>query len=264
LSAKLKSSRAGADYSPGIGYERRTNYSLYNATLSYGWIYDDSWFNSQSISLTGYQYSENVNNTTETAGLKFSWEMLSASGIEGSANAELIYDNPLEDFSLADNVTIPAGEYTFFNIRGDISTPRGREVKVNPGFEAGSFFDGWRTSPFIITNLIIRKRIQLSATYMFDRIVFPSRDQQLNSNIFILNAQLVFNTKLSVSALIQYNNNIDVVISNFRLRYNPKEGNDLYLVYDEGYNTDRYRDIPTYPVSNRRTIMVKYTYTFIL
>ncbi|MFC2129423.1 DUF5916 domain-containing protein, partial [Bacteroidota bacterium] len=60
-------SRAGSDYNPGIGYERRTNYSLYSGTLSYGWIYSDSWINNHQLSLSGYQYSENVNNTRETA-----------------------------------------------------------------------------------------------------------------------------------------------------------------------------------------------------
>ena len=264
ISYEVNYSRAGSDYNPGIGYERRTNYSLYEGSLSYGWIYDDSWLNSQSIGLTGYQYSENVNNTTETAGLVLNWNMLSASGIDGYATADLTYDRPLEDFNLADNVTIPAGDYTFYTMMVDVSTPRGRTFKVNPGFSAGTFYDGWRTSPSITTNWIIKSRIQLRATYMYDRIVFPSRNQQLNSNIFRLNTQVVFSTKLSASVFVQYNNNIDAVLTNIRIRYNPKEGNDLYLVYDEGYNTDRYRDFLVYPVTSRRTIMIKYTYTFIL
>lgn len=264
LSYEVNYSRAGSDYNPGIGYERRTNYSLYKGTLSYGWIYDNSWLNKQSLGLTGYQYSENVNNTTETAGLALNWEMLSASGIEGYATAEMIYDHPMEEFNLADDVTIPAGDYTFYNMKLDVSTPRGRTVKVNPGFSSGTFYDGWRTSPFITADWIIKSRVQLSATYMYDRIVFSSRNQQLNSNIFRLNTQVVINTKLSASVFVQYNNNIDAVIANFRIRYNPKEGNDLYLVYDEGYNTDRYRDFIVRPVTSRRTIMIKYTYTFTL
>ena len=75
---------------------------------------------------------------------------------------------------------------------------------------------------------------------------------------------MVFNTKFSISAFVQYNSTIDAILANFRLRYNPKEGNDLYPVYDEGYNTDRYRDIPMYHVTIGRTIMITYTYTFVL
>ena len=41
-----------------------------------------------------------------------------------------------------------------------------------------------------------------------------------------------------------------------------REGNDLYLVYDEGFNTDRFREVPYRPYSNNRTLLLKYSYTF--
>ncbi|GAH52410.1 unnamed protein product, partial [marine sediment metagenome] len=47
-----------------------------------------------------------------------------------------------------------------------------------------------------------------------------------------------------------------------RYRYNPREGNDFYIVYDEGLNTDREREIPVLPRASNRTIMLKYSYTF--
>ena len=46
--------------------------------------------------------------------------------------------------------------------------------------------------------------------------------------------------------------------------YNPREGNDLYLVYNEDFNTSRYQEIPTLPIYNSRTFLIKYTYTFSL
>ena len=67
---------------------------------------------------------------------------------------------------------------------------------------------------------------------------------------------------VSFSAYVQYNSADDAVITNVRFRYNPREGNDLYLVYDEGYNMDRFREIPYRPHSNNRTILLKYSYTF--
>ncbi len=50
---------------------------------------------------------------------------------------------------------------------------------------------------------------------------------------------------------------------NVRLRYNFSEGNDLYLVYNEALNTDRHRETPFLPLTDTRTILVKYTYTFV-
>ena len=140
----------------------------------------------------------------------------------------------------------------------------GKSFSLEPGFEIGPYYDGWRLSISLSPSVIIKKRIQLIGTYQFNRLNFPDRDQQFNAQIFRLNSLLVLSTKLSVAAFVQYNSAIDAVLSNFRLRYNPKEGNDFYIVYNEGYNTDRYRETPIFPITSERTIMIKYTYTFIL
>ena len=69
-------------------------------------------------------------------------------------------------------------------------------------------------------------------------------------------------TKFSATAFIQYNSAADAVIGNIRLRYNPREGNDLYIVYNEALNSNRTREIPNLPFSSGRTILIKYSYTF--
>jgi hypothetical protein len=73
---------------------------------------------------------------------------------------------------------------------------------------------------------------------------------------------MTLSTKTSLKAFIQYNTAINRVIGNIRFRYNPREGNDFWIVYDEGLNTDLHRVTPELPVSAGRTILVKYTYTF--
>ena len=72
----------------------------------------------------------------------------------------------------------------------------------------------------------------------------------------------MFSTRLSLSAFVQYNSAINKVLSNIRFRYNPREGTDLYLVFNEGRNTHLQRELPTLPVYNQRNITLKFTYTF--
>jgi hypothetical protein len=93
-------------------------------------------------------------------------------------------------------------------------------------------------------------------------VEFDSRNQEFINHIIGFKALLMFNTKLTFNTFIQYNTAIDAFIINARFRYNPKEGNDLYIVFNEGLNTDLYRETPTLPRSDNRTIMLKYTYTF--
>jgi hypothetical protein len=73
---------------------------------------------------------------------------------------------------------------------------------------------------------------------------------------------MTLTTKTSLTAFIQYNTAVDKLFSNIRFRYNPSEGNDFWLVYDEDMNTGLKREVPRLPRTSGRTILLKYTYTF--
>jgi Holliday junction resolvase len=77
-----------------------------------------------------------------------------------------------------------------------------------------------------------------------------------------IRALYMLGIKFSSMAFIQYNSATDSVSTNVRLRYNPREGIDLYVVYNESFNTNRYREEPVLPFASNRTVMLKYTYTF--
>jgi hypothetical protein len=72
----------------------------------------------------------------------------------------------------------------------------------------------------------------------------------------------MLSTKFSAAAFVQYSTVENAVSTNVRLRYNPREGIDLYVVYNDGWNTDRFGELPTLPLSTGRTLLVKCTYTF--
>ena len=84
----------------------------------------------------------------------------------------------------------------------------------------------------------------------------------MTNHILGIKALYMLDTKLSANAFIQYNTSEDEIISNFRIRFNPREGNDFYFMFNEGRNTDLYREEPNLPVYSYRSVMVKYTYTF--
>jgi hypothetical protein len=259
----LSYSRAGEQYHPGIGFELREDYSKYGAKLLYGWILENKWIRSHQVHMDGYLYSSHISGQTESAEVWLGWEFLSRARYNGIITVKAIYDHLTEAFYLSDNDSVPEGSYRFTNLVGDFSTPPGRDYGISTVFEVGPYYDGWLYSVGVTPRAILLNRIELRTTYQFNRVQFPTREMQFDAHIVRLNALLSLNTKLSVSAFVQYNSSIDAVLSNIRLRYNPREGNDFYIVYNEGYNTDRYREDPGLPVTSERTLMVKYTYTFI-
>jgi hypothetical protein len=104
--------------------------------------------------------------------------------------------------------------------------------------------------------------LKFDLTYQWNKLDFPNREQNFSPHLARLRTLLTFDTEHSISAFIQYNSLTDKIYTNVRYRFNPRQGNDLYIVYNDGLNANRYRQVPALPVSSRRTVMLKYTYTF--
>lgn len=133
-------------------------------------------------------------------------------------------------------------------------------AKVDLG--VGTFYDGWQATFELAPTWNVSRFLELSGAYELNRIRFPDRDNGFEAHLFRIRTQVALNTKVSANAFVQYNSPTDFVAANVRFRYNFAEDNDLWIVYNEGLNTDRHRDLPIRPVTSIRTILLKYTHTF--
>jgi hypothetical protein len=172
-------------------------------------------------------------------------------------------ENLLEPFELSDEVEIPIGKYTFYGLEVYHVTPAGQLFFLNTILQAGQYYDGTRISLSLLPSWSLSPKINLEAFYQLNRVLFNDRDDEFTAHIGRLKLQLTLSTRFSAMAFVQYNSAADIVFGNIRMRYNPREGNDLYIVYNQGINTDRSSYDPLPPVSSDRTLMVKYAYTFI-
>ena len=84
------------------------------------------------------------------------------------------------------------------------------------------------------------------------------------SHLIQLRVNYIFSTKFSLKLYTQYDNISKSISSNLRFRYNPKEGTDLYIVINQGSNTDRYRLDPQLPLIDQQAVTVKFVKTFAL
>ena len=256
-------SRAGLNYNPGMGFELREDYSRFDGELLYGWIAGESGkVLRQQIYLEGSVVTRNQNGETESLEFGPEWEFILKSGYNGGIELKYFYEDVPDSFSLSDNADIIPGIYDFYGISGYFNTPFTGLFNIENDFFIGSFYDGDRVTFGVGPTWNIGSSLQLNAYYQFNRINLSARNQNFEAHILRLRALLMLSTKLSLSAFVQRNSANDIVITNFRLRYNPREGNDLYLVYDEGLNLDRYREVPNLPFRSVRTVLLKYSYTF--
>lgn len=256
-------SRTGADFDPGVGFIMRNDYTRVGTRLLYGWICsDESKLLRHAFLLNGSWVARNSDGSAESIELSPGWEFSAKSNLMGKIEAKIYYEDLDEELEFDDDVTVPIGDYTFAELKGFMHTPPVGKVYSIFMLDAGSFYDGWRVTATALPTWSLSSDFELSGFYQFNRVDFSDRGQSLTVHIARIRAAYMFSTAVSFSAFVQYNSAADVMIANVRFRYNPREGNDLYLVYDEGYNTRRHRYTPIPPKTGNRTVLLKYTYTF--
>ena len=263
FSYKLLYTYSGIDFDPGIGLEVFDDYYVYQAQLKYTIIPDEkSKLQNHGPSLVTYTVNDVRDNELLTYYLSSGWSFTSKKGWNGSTNITYNYESLSNDFELSDSVSIPNGNYRFWDARVSLTTPWSKAFKFTCSLQTGQFYDGVRVSPSFSPTWNISNEMELGGTYTLDYLNFSDRKDQLTNHIFGIRGLYMIDTKLSFSGFVQYNTAIEQVISNLRFRYNPREGTDLYLVFNESRNTNLERETPKLPACFYRSIMLKYTYTF--
>jgi hypothetical protein len=259
-------SQSGIHFNPGVGFEMMDDFSSIRASLRYGWIPgEDKKLYSHSPEIRFMLMNYIDDGSLMSLNYEPGWNFTTKSQWEGhfsiAYNKEHLRDS-LE--LLEDELYINPGDYEFVNFTGMIMTPPSKPFYMMIMNHTGPFFDGKRFSIGLEPTWNLSKHFELGAIANFDWLEFKVRDISLTNQILGGKIVYMINTAFSFSSYIQYNTSIHEVMTNLKFRFNPKEGNDLYLVFNEGRNTDLDREIPQLPVYYSRSLLLKYTYTFSL
>jgi len=255
---------SGRGFNPGAGFEVKENYHGPRIILTYGWLPgSDRALRQHSISLTGYNFINTLTNVHETTIGMLQWTFEAKKGFSGNIAANWYLENIREDLILGnDQATVPPGRYSFAYLSASYYTAYMNAFSAIFLTEAGMFYDGWKFTIDANPMLKIGSGFDLGLTYRFDHVDFSARSAGFTNHIAGFRGVMTLTTKISLSAFVQYNTSINKVVSNVRFRYNPREGNDFYIVYDDTQNTSLTREFPALPHTDHRTVLLKYTHTF--
>jgi hypothetical protein len=253
----------GKNFDPKSGFIFLNNIHELRGSLGYGW------FPGEKSSIFNYSLEADFELTKRMEDGKiekmeiapqFKMELKSGYGMFLSYG--YIQEGVLHDFHLPDDIIIETGDYSFWAFRSHFNTPRTKKVVASFGVDGGGFYDGKQFSANFEPEFNVSASLQLSAFYQLDKVKFSNTNQQFTNNLARLKATYMLNTQLSMSALLQYNELENILITNYRLRYNPRDGNDFYLVLNDLRFVDKTDRKPEPPAYLNRTIVLKYTHTF--
>jgi hypothetical protein len=254
--------RAGRSFNPGLGFKIRDDYTLVGGKISYGWIPSEaSSFQTHVVKLDHSYIYRNADGSTELADLGLTWNGNTKYGAFIVAGLRATHEDLRAPFTISSSAHVPAGRFTYYAANASYQL-WGKLFRGTISMNAGSFYDGSQVSVGVTPGWSVSPNLQLSSDYQFRRIRFPDRNESFDGHITRLRVAVSLNTSFSINTFLQWSNARNLVSLNMQIRYNFREGNDFYLVYNEGLNTERDRVQPRLPSTDSRAVLAKYTYTF--
>jgi len=238
----------GKDFKPGIGFVTRGGQQGLSGKLLYGWFPGiESKIYSTTIAIAANRYTRLEDGKLETTSVTPSIKVQLKSNFVGELAADYQEEGVLYSFPISDSVRIMPGFYTFTELNIGLQTPSSKPFYVTLNINTGKFYHGNRHGFTFSPVIDLSRSIQLSGSYQYNKILVPEQVKPLNIHLARVKLVYMLNTKLSLSAYMQYTNSYNNLVSNLRIRYNPREGNDFYLVFNDYrgvINDDLELDLP--------------------
>ena len=227
----------GADFNPEIGFVRRKDFRQ----TSFSGRFSPR---TQSISrirqLTFQANLSHLNNEglgyleSRTWGGRFGIEF------ESSDQLNVTYSNSYENLVRDERIsgaTVPAGRYSFADVRASFTLGPQRPVIGNLSLRRGSYYGGDLTSVgFGRGRIEVTPQISLEPSISFNWINLPQG--QFNQHVAVTRLTYTLTPRAYLSGLVQYNSGSDTFSSNFRFRWEWAPGSELFIVYTEDRDTD--------------------------
>ncbi len=262
---RVSTNWSGYDFNPGIGFLQRENIYSFGGRFRYGWIpMESSFLYTHQIYLKYITYY-NTGGSLETISAGPGWTFETKNKFSGEIEPEFHREILTETFYVDEftyNTFVLPGDYSFVSLRGKILTPGSSGFNVESEYELGQYYDGSRISVKLKPIWAASQSIKIEGQYQYNNIRLPLRDQKYIIHLLGFKFLYMFSTSLSASAFVQYNSAENVFLSNLRIRFNPREGNDLYIVFNEGRNIEIPGERRQLPVITDQTFQIKYSYTF--
>ncbi|MGB7218472.1 MAG: DUF5916 domain-containing protein [Vicinamibacterales bacterium] len=180
---------------------------------------------------------------------------------QSSELLEVIYDDFFErlaaPFEIATGVLIPVDSYDYRNLRTAFTLGQQRRVSGTFFVEQGTFWDGHKTAfGFTSGRAKLTPQLSVEPGLSINRVTLPFGSftaKLVSSRITYTLTPLMF-----VSGLVQYNSSNNQVSANVRLRWEYQPGSELFIVYNEGRDTQGVG----FPDLQNRAFIVKFNRLF--
>ncbi len=229
--------RSSKSFNPEIGFMRRENFQMYYAELQFNPRFSQlPYFRNLVFKPIDFNYYLD-DETKDLISFEAEFRPLgfqTKSGEFFEFNIIRSIENLDEDFEIQDGDTIPSAEYWFTHYEIQFATFRGRKLAGYTSVDWGDFYNGKRTE--ISADLIWRLNKNISLTYgsEFNFIELPGTS--FNTREYSGRIEYAVSPNLFGLLFGQWNSEDREARFNFRLKWIPKPGANVYFDVNKTYN----------------------------
>jgi hypothetical protein len=145
------------------------------------------------------------------------------------------YELVPRSFDIATDVTVPAGGYSWQNVRATYNLGQQRPISGRMALGRGTFYDGTRTEASYNGRVGIVPQFAVEPSLSFNWVSLPFGDFSAT----LINSRFILTPtpRMGVSSLVQFNASAHTISSSVRLRWEYLPGSELFVVYSDGRNT---------------------------
>jgi hypothetical protein len=246
----------GERFNAEMGYIPRTD--IRNLSGQAAWTPRPKWRGVRQLTFAAAtDYFENHRGQPDTRTETASFSLAQQNGARFATSVTRDYDMLPYNWTIGPGRTIPTGGYTWDTFKASYSTNSSKRLFGGPSIQLGSYYNGSKRSYKLTLNFLPLGELLVETNYTHNTIILPGAPAY-DTNTLNLRVSYPFSANLFVKGFFQYNDDRRLASLNFLFWYIYRPGSDLYVVFNEGWNTD----LPgpqAFAVKNR-SLAIKMTY----
>jgi hypothetical protein len=229
----------GERFEPALGFIERPGIREYIASVRYIWRPNTRWLRSIELGARPYFTTDLDNRVVaedhDVPILTFQTPARDELTLETTYYRDVV-DAP---FDIWPGVTVPPGDYGYWQFKPSLRTSVARPVSAGFSLRHGDFYSGRQTAYRPSFDWRPSRYFSLGAAYELRQVRL--REGDFDVHLASLRFNLALTPNLTWNTVVQYDNRSDEVGLNSRIRWTWRPGNDLFLVWNQGWRYDSAR-----------------------
>ena len=236
LNWRLGWARIGSDYFPALGFVQRTGIHELFGGGRYRWRPDSSLVRTIDLGVGGFMVT-NLDLEIESMDLEFDVPKIQFDrGDEIYLEYGIQQEVPTQDFLVANQLLVPAGNYTWSRIEAGFETTSKEPVEIGGSAAWSGYYGGSRTTVSGNLRWQPAPSLLIAGAAQWNDIRLDTG--RLETWLVSSRVNFYFTPEISWENLIQYDTQSGTVGVNSRLRWAFRDGQEIFVVFNQNVEAD--------------------------